>query len=474
MKQLAVFDTATKRLEGLDPNRATGIPMPTAQVVTSLPPAGSAVGQLVFDSSGKVTYVWDGTQWHSIQSDFLHTAPTDTDAINLIVPVGHVVLSHATGNVFVQHTTGKNRIGLSVYTNEANLLADTQPEGTVGLAQAEHSIWVMDQGDWVCLSIREMATTADVLAWAPPDGTEALALDHKVGYVRHGTDWLPRSIWLAGTETALLAATWAVEGQSAVAQDTGHMFVWDGTQWQGSPLRHYATETALIADTPTDGVFGWAEDTGLGYIRSGGNWIRVNSPTVTVAQAAPASPTAGDVHFEPTGGAVTIWDGNAWRGFGGNPTGTIIMHASYTPPSGYLLCDGSTIPAGTQYDALRAMVGSRVPDLRDQFVRGAGSQGQINGFSKHNDTTRRPRSSNFTGGTNTAGLHDHSEGPYSWKGGGSGAEFFRGRYSGNSTTSNDQYILSNDGDHSHSVTINGGGDSETAPKHVRLAYHIKV
>lgn len=30
-----------------------------------------------------------------------------------------------------------------------------------------------------------------------------------------------------------------------------------------------------------------------------------------------------------------------------------------------------------------------------------------------------------------------------------------------------------DGRHNHSVRITGGGDSETAPKHVRLAYVIK-
>ena len=32
-----------------------------------------------------------------------------------------------------------------------------------------------------------------------------------------------------------------------------------------------------------------------------------------------------------------------------------------------LLCDGSLIPSGSEYDALRALVGVNTPDLRDMF-----------------------------------------------------------------------------------------------------------
>ena len=35
-----------------------------------------------------------------------------------------------------------------------------------------------------------------------------------------------------------------------------------------------------------------------------------------------------------------------------------------------LLCDGSLIPSGSEYDALRALVGVNTPDLRDMFLRG--------------------------------------------------------------------------------------------------------
>jgi hypothetical protein len=34
--------------------------------------------------------------------------------------------------------------------------------------------------------------------------------------------------------------------------------------------------------------------------------------------------------------------------------------------------------------------------------------------------------------------------------------------------------MDSDGDHSHTTTVTGGGDAETAPDHVVLAYIIKA
>lgn len=49
------------------------------------------------------------------------------------------------------------------------------------------------------------------------------------------------------------------------------------------------------------------------------------------------------------------------------PTGSIVMFASTTPPSGWLVCDGQSTSG---YPALAAIVGANVPDLRDRFVIG--------------------------------------------------------------------------------------------------------
>ena len=51
------------------------------------------------------------------------------------------------------------------------------------------------------------------------------------------------------------------------------------------------------------------------------------------------------------------------------PTGTIVAFYSDTIPNGWMLCNGSKIPA--KYEELRKLVGDSVPDLRGMFLRGA-------------------------------------------------------------------------------------------------------
>lgn len=63
----------------------------------------------------------------------------------------------------------------------------------------------------------------------------------------------------------------------------------------------------------------------------------------------------------------------------GVPTGTVIMHASSTPPAGYLKANGASV-SRTTYAALFSAIGTtygsvsgttfNVPDMRGEFVRG--------------------------------------------------------------------------------------------------------
>lgn len=58
------------------------------------------------------------------------------------------------------------------------------------------------------------------------------------------------------------------------------------------------------------------------------------------------------------------------------PTGTIMLWASSTSPSGWLICDGSSIPS--QYTELILLVGKNTPDLRDRVPVGAGGSLSLN------------------------------------------------------------------------------------------------
>ena len=469
-KKLAVYDDVTRRLEGLDPGQATGIAVPTARVMQTLPAAGSVSGELVYVQATGISYIWEGAQWSPIISDFLHTFATDADVLAAVIPDGHIAISEGTGNFFIKTASGFRQWGVREYATRANMLADAPPDGSIAVAMDDHSFWMRVAGDWNPISTVEFADPAALTAWAAPDGAQAFEATYGTSYFRAYGRWYPRGVW-PSVEATILANNDLVEGQIAFATDTGRLWIRTATSWEGSPIRNYATEVALLAATPADGILAWAEDTGLAYMRSGGTWRRVNSPTITAAPAPPTTPSAGDIHFEPAAGVATIYDGAAWRAVGGAPTGTIIQHVSITPPPGYLLCDGSPIPAGAQYNALRAMVGANTPNLSSQFIRAAASQQQIDGFTQHSDTTRRPRNTNFTGTTDTRGRHTHP-GTYSSKSSGGGQE---------SITPNDWahnwqgYVdwIQPDGNHNHNVTINGGGDAETAPRHVYLAMHIK-
>jgi hypothetical protein len=81
-------------------------------------------------------------------------------------------------------------------------------------------------------------------------------------------------------------------------------------------------------------------------------------------------------------------------------------------------------------------------------------------------TTGRPRTA-FTGTTGNAGTHSHGFDVHKSSGSG-GVTWDAANKSGQHNRTEDA------GDHTHTVTINGGGDTETAPDHVVLGYLIKA
>ena len=60
------------------------------------------------------------------------------------------------------------------------------------------------------------------------------------------------------------------------------------------------------------------------------------------------------------------------------PIGTVIWFAGGNAPSGYLKCNGDSVPNGSgtvqgvtsDFSALHAIVGGTIPDLRGEFIRG--------------------------------------------------------------------------------------------------------
>lgn len=113
----------------------------------------------------------------------------------------------------------------------------------------------------------------------------------------------------------------------------------------------------------------------------------------------------------PTGEYERIAGGTLYAD---NPLGTILPFGSATIPSGWLLCDGTAI-SRTTYSELFAVIGTafgsgdgsttfNLPDLRGEFLRGAGTnshtnQGDGGSVGEHQDATQFPQIKTPNNGT---------------------------------------------------------------------------
>jgi len=148
--------------------------------------------------------------------------------------------------------------------------------------------------------------------------------------------------------------------------------------------------------------------------------------------------------------------------YGNALIGEIKMWASMNIPFRHMLCDGTTFDELVYPELYLALGGSNIlPDLRGQFVRGARTQVEIDGFNKLAWSTGKPKASMYTDET---GNHRHpitvrddeSSTGHVDMGGGGGARTYYTDYAGN-----------------HKHYLASGGDAETAPDHVKLAYIIR-
>ena len=158
----------------------------------------------------------------------------------------------------------------------------------------------------------------------------------------------------------------------------------------------------------------------------------------------------------------------------GVPTGTIFCFAIATVPSGYLECNGQSTSGHT---ALAALIGSHVPDLRGEFIRGLASN--------TNDSTRDQGRGIRTGQSDDIESHNHSASSTSSVTD-PGHKHNLNFNMGSIISSGGAFGLKDSGNAdrmftattgisvSTSTTIGNTGGSETRPRNVALMYIIKI
>jgi microcystin-dependent protein len=183
----------------------------------------------------------------------------------------------------------------------------------------------------------------------------------------------------------------------------------------------------------------------------------------------------------------------------GFPSGSVIPYASATIPPGWLLCNGQALSSASYpilYNALGTTYGNgqtginggagknfNVPDLRGEFIRGQDNgrgidPGRTLGTAQV-FSTKLPNIA-FTGPTSADGEHNHIIST-TFLDAASGSNPITHLH-GNSTVfasgpgiSQPQSQMSiSEGDHTHTFTIDDGGEAETRPRNISMNYIIKL
>ena len=181
-------------------------------------------------------------------------------------------------------------------------------------------------------------------------------------------------------------------------------------------------------------------------------------------------------------GALTI---NGAALGGGNPTGTVISYAGSSAPTGYLKANGDSIPNGSgtvqgvteDFSDLYAIVGSSLPDLRGEFVRGLDDgRGVDSGRSIRSSQSGQNVSHSHT--TNTTINHNNNnskdlQGQFNGeeRDGRPSGVFYTVGGRGRDFDGGDGDYIGFDGRHRHGTTSSGG--SEARPRNVALLMCIK-
>jgi hypothetical protein len=189
-KQLAVYDTIDRRIYGLDPANAGGIPLPAFQVGNVIPASGSLVGEGYLHRTTGIPYIWDGSNWVEVALPVIVRVADDNAALNDPLPDGTVILSEATGNIWTVETGGgRLSLGLRVYPTQASLNADTPPNGTLAFATDTGEFSVRTGGAWAALA-HQGVTVGTAAPTTPVTGD--LWLDTSANKLKFysGTGWV--------------------------------------------------------------------------------------------------------------------------------------------------------------------------------------------------------------------------------------------------------------------------------------------
>lgn len=324
----------------------TGVPVPTARIMNTLPAAGTSPGELVF-VNGKAS-IWTGTQWVGLAGSNIGVEASDADVFAKLSSHadGDIVTAQDTGNTYVRALGNWRVMGVRLFATEAGLKGSTMGDGSLAIADDSSNIFVRDRGNWVVFGIERFGDQATLLASTPSGvGLAYAAQQHKM-FFHDGNTWGPLNVEQFDTEAHLLAdlASWPI-GTLAVAQDKRN--VWNvtsdgagGKRWTSVGVRHYDNATQMLGDTPAVGTNAIEIATGTQAVYRAGGWVVTNRMTyLNEAALFAASPTTQPIlGFATAQRRFYMWNGNKWQ-----TVGTQVIANNTDPMYAADLADGSMV-----------------------------------------------------------------------------------------------------------------------------------
>lgn len=164
------------------------------------------------------------------------------------------------------------------------------------------------------------------------------------------------------------------------------------------------------------------------------------------------------------------------------PYGIPLPWPTSTPPTGYLICNGASFSAATYPNLAAVYTGGSLPDLRGQTIKGLPASGrsllslEADGNKSHTHNASASATDLGTKTTSNNGDHTHSWGSGMQKQGGSDQEVGNNSGDGFGTTSTagahtHDVVL---GSHSHTITVDASGNSETTVKNIAFHYIVRA
>ena len=435
---------------------------------------GQEVGdlELITEATHEALKVWDGSKWVTI---------VDTDEVKRWIAAGSLFQGVVSDDAEIGALPAPANINRGFYWTFNG--APNHPVTAATFKNGGGFAGALNPGDWIQSDgSKFVLVSGDLLAKSRADSLYSLETWQDGTYEKgslvnyKGSLWRANSAVLTGAGAPGFAGTAEIPsvpaGPGGVPALVPAVPAVPAAPWTKVPLTAGVHNVALDTNLPTT-----AAPTEvylvLNSAKAGGKPGLFSYDSGTAKWVLLGGNEGGGKSMPLTGGQAMMAVGC--------PIGAIMMWPTDTIPRGWLLCDGQTVSA-TLYPELAALFpNGKVPDFRGAFLRGAGlNSNGIWGDANHTvlgwqeSATGRP-STAFTGTTSSNGEHNHAANPrLRWHGlqnGGGGANL---EWDGGPTQVRADDWTQRAGNHTHTVSINGGGDTETRPKNFAINYIIKA